>query len=314
LIELRHLRAFVAVAEELHFGNAASRLEMAQPALSKQIARLERELGARLLNRTRRRVDLTDAGRLFLEEARLTLAQAERTVQTARRIGRGELGQLQVAFGPTAELGLLPEVLPAFLSRYPAVELDLRSLYAADQSALLKRSPNAVGLTLLPLPDHDGLHVEMLYAEPLLAALPQQHPLAAQSEIPLSALADQPMVMFPRRLGPGLHDRIVSAFRELGAAPNFQHDASHLYTNLGLVAAGLGVSLLPHSIRCLSRSGVVYRRLSPPAPQIELGLAHRASDAAPVVLKFAEAVRMVIRARTVPKLAAVPTAARRRSR
>ena len=309
MVELRHLRSFVAVAEELHFGHAAERLQIAQPALSRQIARLEREVGATLLNRTRRRVELTDAGRLFLEEARQTLVQAERALLAAQRVSRGEIGRLLVMFGPTAELGLLPEVLPVFLRRYPGVELDLRSLYATDQLALIQSTPHAVGLTLLPMAGSDGISVEALYSEPLIVALPEKHRLAGRREIPLTALADEPFIIFPRRLGPALHDRVVRAFDEAGVTLNIQHDSTHLYTNLGLVAAGVGVSLLPRSIECLSRSGVVYRQLAPPVPTIDLGVVRRAADGAPVVQKFVEVVREVVRRRSVRSLTSAPRVA-----
>ncbi len=294
MVDLRALRYFVTVAEELHFRRASERLQIAQPALSKSVSRLERELGVPLLLRTKRRVELTPPGLLFLDEARRTLAQAERAVDVVQRAAGGEVGRLRIAFGPTSELGLLPEVLPVFLRRYPQVVLDLQGLYAWGQLGLLREGVGTVGLSILPLPRTEQLVVERLYEEPLVAALPAKHPLASRRRVSLRALSAEPFVMFSRQLGPGMHDLVVAAFQAAGLALTIGHESTHLYTSLGLVAAGLGVSLMPRSIMNLQRSGVVYRPLTAPAPTVELGMVYRADDASPTVARFAEVVREVV--------------------
>jgi DNA-binding transcriptional LysR family regulator len=301
MIELRPLRYFVTVAEELHFRRAGDRLHIAQPALSKAISGLEKSLGVSLLRRSKRRVELTPAGLLFLEEARRVLAAAERAVETVRAAGGGEMGRLRVAFGPTSELGLLPEVLPRFLRRYPQVALDLQSSYAWDQVALVRDGTGTVGLSLLPLPRMEGLVVEPLYREPLVAALPAGHRLASQRRVTLKALGAEPFVTFSRQVGPGMHDVVVSAFREAGVALTIAHEALHIYTSLGLVAAGLGVSLMPRSIVNLQRAGVVYRPLAAPAPSVELGMVHRSDDASATVTRFVEVVREVVAERSTSR-------------
>jgi DNA-binding transcriptional LysR family regulator len=297
VIDLRALRYFVTVAEELHFRRAGERLRIAQPALSKSVSRLERELGVSLLRRTKRRVELTPPGLLFLDEARRTLAQAERAVDVVQRAAGGEVGRLRIAFGPTSELGLLPEVLPVFLRRYPQVVLDLQGQYAWGQLGLLREGVGTVGLSILPLPRTEQLVVERLYEEPLVAALPAEHPLASRRRVSLRALSAEPFVMFSRQLGPGMHDLVVATFQAAGLALTIAHESTHLYTSLGLVAAGLGVSLMPRSIQNLQRSGVVYRPLTAPAPTVELGMVYRADDASPTVARFTEVVREVVRDR-----------------
>lgn len=294
MVELRTLRYFVTVAEELHFRRAGERLHIAQPALSKAVSGLEKSLGVALLRRSKRRVELTAEGLLFLDEARRVLGAADRAVETVRAAAGGEVGRLRVAFGPTSELGLLPEVLPRFLRRYPQVSLDLHGAYAWDQLALLRESAGTVGLSLLPLPRTEGLVVESLYREELVAALPEGHPLASRRRMSLKALGSEPFVTFSRQVGPGMHDVVVSAFRDAGVALTVAHEALHIYTTLGLVAAGLGVSLMPRSIVNLQRAGVVYRPLAAPAPSVELGMVYRAEDSSATVARFAEVVREVV--------------------
>lgn len=298
MVELRTLRYFVTVAEELHFRRAGERLRIAQPALSKAVSGLERSLGVALFLRSKRRVELTPEGLLFLEEARRVLATADRAVETVRAAAGGQVGRLRVAFGPTSELGLLPEVLPRFLRRYPEVSLDLQGAYAWDQLALLRESAGTIGMSLLPLPRSEGLVVEPLYREELVAALPAGHRLAARRRVPLRSLGSEPFVTFSRQVGPGMHDVVVSAFRDAGVALTIAHEALHIYTSLGLVAAGLGLSLMPRSIVNLQRAGVVYVPLEPPAPSVELGMVYRSDDASATVTRFAEVVREVVAERS----------------
>jgi len=276
-MELRHLRYFVALAEELHFGRAAARLDMAQPPLSQQIRALESELGVALFTRTTRRVEITSAGRSFLAEARRVLAQAERAVRTAKRAARGEIGHLTIGFVPSADLDILPRVLSVLRTRFPRVEVELHALLPGQQVEALRRRRIQLGFVRLPV-DAGGLIVESVQREPLVAALPEHHPLARRPRVRVSDLRKDPLILFPRRIAPDYHDLLVGVCRQAGFTPLVSHETESMQTNIGLIAAGLGVSLLPHSIRNLRRRGVVYRPLAPPVPYVEMALAYARDD------------------------------------
>jgi DNA-binding transcriptional LysR family regulator len=292
-MELRHLRYFVAVAEELHFSRAASRLHMAQPPLSQQIRQLEQELGVALFTRTKRRVEMTPAGGAFLEEARRVLAQAERGVRPAQRAGRGEIGHLAIGFVPSADLDLLPRVLRVWGAQFPHVEIELHALLPAAQVEALLDGRIHIGFVRLPL-DDSGLAVESIQREPLLAVLPRGHRLARSVRVRLPDLAGDTMILFPRHIAPGYYDVFVNACRRAGFTPRVLHPGS-MQTNLALVSAGLGVSLLPASIRNLRRAGVVYRPLAPPVPQVEMAVAYRRAERSAVLPAFLEVTHDVVR-------------------
>src|SRR5579862_6395491 len=198
-MELRHLRYFVAVAEECHFGRAAKRLFISQPPLSRQIRDLEEEVGIELLERTRNRVRLTDAGRQFLEGARQTLIQAERTVALAKQAAEGKTGFLSIGYIPTGDLGVIPKVLLPFRKRYPRIELELRSLPVTPQIEELRRERIHLGFLRLPVHAPD-LHIEHVHTETLIVALQEGHPLTRHPRIPLPRLATEDFLVFPRRL------------------------------------------------------------------------------------------------------------------
>ena len=211
-MELRHLRYFVAVAEECHFGRAAKRLFISQPPLSRQIRDLEEELGVELLDRSKQRVRMTDAGRQFLEGARQTLVQAERTIGLAKQAAEGKTGFLSIGYIPTGDLGVIPKVLRPFRKKFPLVELELRSLPVVPQIEELRRERIHLGFLRLPVQAPD-LRIEYVHTESLIIALQENHPLTRQGRIPLVALASEPFLMFPRRLAPTYYDELVSFFR-----------------------------------------------------------------------------------------------------
>ena len=292
-MELRHLRYFVAVAEELHFGHAAARLHISQPPLSHQIRELERELGVALFQRTRHSVYLTEVGRLFLEEARQVLGDAQHAIEIAKKAARGEIGRLSVGYGPTPENGLLNAVLSLFFARHPDVQLDLQSLYTQEQIEGLAHRRIDVGFPLLPISNRD-LAVERIGVEPVRVVLPARHPLANQRRIALSDLGAENFVLVAREVGPGFYDLLQRACSSAGFAPTITHAARHVMTVLGFVAAGLGVTLLPDAVAGSCPPGVVFRPLIR-APVVELGLAYRPDDVSLPLLAFLDVVREVAR-------------------
>ncbi|HLY75656.1 MAG TPA: LysR substrate-binding domain-containing protein [Planctomycetota bacterium] len=271
-MELRHLRYFVAVAEECHFGRAARRLFISQPPLSRQIRDLEEEIGLQLLERTRTQVRLTAAGRQFLEGARQTLVQAERTVALAKQAAEGKTGFLSIGYIPTGDLGVIPKVLRPFRKQYPNIELELRSLPVAPQIDELRRERIHLGFLRLPVHAPD-LRIEHVHTESLIVALREKHPLSRHSRIGLERLASEDFLVFPRRLAPAYYDEIISFFRKAGISPRIGHEVESLQTQLALVSAGLGFALLPSSAREIRRRGVIYRDLDEPVPRVDVAVA-----------------------------------------
>ena len=267
------MRYFIAVAEELHFSRAAQRLHIAQPPLSQQIRRLERDLGVELFHRTNRRVELTDAGRAFLVEARLTLAQAEHATEVASRAARGEAGQLIVGHMASAELNIFPRLLPAFRKRHPGIELAFQLLGASEQLQMLRDGQIHAGFLRLPASDR-ALTVRTIFREPLVVVLPERHPLARRRSLALPALRGERFILFPRRFAPGYYDALMAICRQAGVEPKVVHDTNRLYTALSLVATGRGVLLTGQCVSRLARPGVVCRPLRPRVPDIEMGLAY----------------------------------------
>ncbi|ANE44145.1 LysR family transcriptional regulator [Deinococcus puniceus] len=267
-MELRHLRHFVALAEEENFGRAAERVFVVQQALSNSIKNLEDEVGVPLVLRTTRRVQLTPAGREFLEGARLTLAQATQTVERTRRAARGEVGRLTVGFVSGLAFGGLPEIVRKFRELYPNVSVDLRELTAQEQEAALRGGQVDVGLMLLPVRD-PNLDSRALWRQPLVAALPSGHALARKRKLKISDLAGEPFVFFPRQLRATYFDQVMRWCAGAGFTPNVTQEAIEIPTLLSLVAAGVGVFLPIAFFERLALPGVVYRPVDG-APVVEI--------------------------------------------
>jgi DNA-binding transcriptional LysR family regulator len=289
-MELRHLHYFVAVAEELHFGRAARRLLIAQPPLSQQIQKLEEELGVQLFRRTKRRVELTEAGQVFLQEARQALAQVEQAVIAVRRASGGEIGRLTVGFVGSASYEILPALIRRFHERFPDVELVLREATTSQQVRALHEGRIHVGLLRPPISD-DSLVVESFLTESLIAALPETHALAGQPVISLQALARERFITFPRHLGPGLYDQIISVCQRAGFSPQITQEAVQMQTILGLVATGIGVALIPASARSLRSAGIAYSELQGIESAVEMALAWRRDNTSTTLCAFLEVAR-----------------------
>jgi DNA-binding transcriptional LysR family regulator len=263
LIELRLWRQFVAVAEELHFGRAATRMHMTQPPLTQAIANLEQALGVRLFDRTKRSVQLTTAGEALLPEARELLARAQALPAHARAAAHGEVGRLRLAFVSTVGFGLLPQWLQAFRARYPQVEFELLEATGDVQLQALERGDIDAGFMLhSPGFAPEGLHHLRIAREPLAVALPEQHPLALARSLSFSAVLEQPLVIFPRRILPSLHDAIFAMYHAAGRTPQVAQEAIQMQTIVNLVSAGLGLAWVPESVRQFQRPGVVYRQVA----------------------------------------------------
>jgi DNA-binding transcriptional LysR family regulator len=290
-MELRHLRYFVMLAEELHFGRAAEKLHISQPPLSMQIRALEDELGVRLFNRTQRHVALTQAGNALLQEARQVLARVEQAVLVTRRAGRGEIGQLAVGFISVADYNVLPSVLRDFRRRYPLVNLTLHEATTDVQVRDLLAGRLDVGFVLPPVGE-PALESVSILREPLIAALPDKHPLADKpGKLDLGKLRDAPFILFPRPYAPGLYDDIVSCCKAAGFSPRVEQEAIQMQTIVSLVSAELGVALIPASLMNLRRTGVTYKALRQTSPMTEIHLAWRRGDELPALRVFLEVAR-----------------------
>ena len=291
-MELRHLRHFVAVAEELHFGRAAERLHVAQPAVSAQIRRLEKELGVRLLVRSSRKVGLTEAGRAFLEEARASLDHSERAARKARQAASAEAGRLRVGLVGCTARGVLARVVGPFRGRFPEASLALRGMNTAPQIEALRAGHLDVGFVRLPSDYVAGdLEVEVVWEEPLVAVLPADHPLAALRRVGLGELSGEPFVIADRTQEPGWDRQLRDARERSGFAPAVVAETAELSVALGLVGVGAGVTLLPASARGLKAAGVVYRTLAPPAPKTTLSVAYSPASLSPTAREFLEFAR-----------------------
>lgn len=289
-MELRHLRSFAALAEERHFGRAAVRLHIAQPALSQQIKQLERELGADLFVRTTRRVELTEAGRRFADHARTVLADVDRARADLALLGAGRAGRVSVGFIGTATYDVLPRVARTVRRELPDVELELRGelLSPALADGLRDRTYDLALLRPDPL-NHADLDLRHLRSERLVAVLPSAHPLAGRRRIPLSALAGEAFVIHPSGHRSSMHERVLEACAAAGFSPASVLEVGETATLVVFVAAGLGVALVPEPVRSLGLDGVAYVALTGP-PTVDLALATRAGDESPAVRRVAELV------------------------
>lgn len=287
-MELRHLRYFVTVAEELHFGRAARKLHISQPPLSMQIRSLEEELGVTLLNRNQRHVALTHAGNAFLGEARHILARLDQAVLMTRRAGRGEIGELAIGFISVADYNVLPIVLREFRARYPLVNLTLRESTSDAQVQDLVAGRIDVGFLLPPVAD-PSLSSAPILREPLIAALPDRHPLARKpGKLALAKLKDAPFILFPRAMAPGMYDDILSFCRAAGFSPRVEQEAVQMQTIVSLVSAELGVALIPASLTNLQRTGVTYKSIRESGPLTEIHLAWRNGEDMPTLRVFVD--------------------------
>ena len=289
-MELRHLRYFVAVAETLHFGQAALKLRIAQPSLSQQIRQLEAQIQTTLLRRTKRRVELTEAGRMFLDEAREIVARADRAAMIARRAGREDEGTLRVATGYCMNQTAVSAAVSRFTASHPKVRVELQTMAVPAQFTALRDERLDVGFVRPPVRDPSLGH-DVVAREPLVLALQSGHRLAGRRAIRLSAVADEPFILVPRELVPVYHDLVLRACRDAGFVPYSLHEADHLQLMLGMVAAGSGVALVPAFAREITLPRVAFADVRPAAPDLETAIAWRRDDPTRMPADFVEAAR-----------------------
>jgi len=304
-MELRHLRYFVAVAEEKNFTRAAKRLGIKQPPLSQQIRKLEKEMGAPLFDREARSVELTSSGRLLLEEARVILHQVERTKTDVRRRARGETGRVNVGYAVGTQFHpLVPTIIREYVADYPEVIMSPQTGGSALVVARLCAGTIDVAFIYQPFNDIEGLTIDALVEEPLLAVLPIGHPLAKSHSLHLRALADEKFLMFSRELNPTSYDAVISAIRHAGFAPKLGQQAPLNLAAVPMVAAGLGWSVVPLSITRILPDDVAYVPIADEMPKSKIALAHRSNDRSAAVQNFVACARRQASQQFVPKILA----------
>ncbi len=286
-IDLRHLRYFLAVAEELHFGRAAGRLHIAQPPLSQQIRRPEQEIGYPLFLRSSRSVKLTPAGRALMDRARRTLHKVDDDLEAVRSVARGEVGVLKVGFVGSAMLTRLPRILDRYRRMYPRVQLHLNEFHTSQLIEALREGSADVALARDAGAEQD-LHVEHAFLESFVAVVPKRHRLAKLRSIPVARLRNEQFVFFPRSAGNYAWENTIKA---LGFHPNIVQEAPQWLTVIRLVGAGLGVTVAPSSVEQIVSSDVVCRKLSPSAGSTSIDLVYRSKDTSPLVATFCDVFR-----------------------
>jgi DNA-binding transcriptional LysR family regulator len=284
-MELKHLKSFLAVAERLSFIRAAEHLHLSQPALSAQIRNLEDELGVKLLYRTRRVVRLTPEGEIFIEEARATLARAERAIQRVQKASRGEVGQLRIAFVSSAALEIVPRIVTLARRKLPEVSLDIRNMRTSVQLQSFRDNTIDIGFLRLPLQD-DSLRLQVIHREPFVIVLPASHPLARRDRIKLADLRSEPFVAYGRHWAPGFFDAIIRLCTDAGFSPNIVQETGEMYTATALVAAGVGVAILPRSIVLAQHKDVVLKPISRKLAISEIAVATRKDRDTPMLRAF----------------------------
>lgn len=297
-MELRHLRYFLAVAEELNFTRAARRLHIAQPPLTQQIKALEVELGIALIDRSAYRIRLTPAGRAFAAEVTRILGDVRNAVLIAKRAARSSTGQVRVGFTESASFNpLVTSAFRSFRSVFADIEVSLEERQSTELAAALREGRIDVAFVRPPLKSTDGLTLHLLQEEDMVAVVPSGHALAQRKSINLRELQHEAFILYPRAVRPGLADAVVAACERAGFKPRVEQYAPQLAATINLVAASLGVSVVPQSMQALRPSALAYVPLRGRPVRAQLSLAHRVRELDPAVLKFVELARSAARSR-----------------
>ena len=311
MIEIRHLRYFQAVAEELHFGRAAIRLRIAQPALSRQIQQLEEEIGTPLLKRTQRVVELTPAGAVFLERTSRILEEVSRAITDARRVSKGEYGHLVVGFIHSSTYGLLPSIVERFQHLYPDIELELREMTITEQHDALSRGLIDIGL-LRPQLAPSGIEVQAIMEDPFLVAVPDKHALAKVDAVHMQALAAEPMIMFSKRESPLFNSRITAMCEQAGFSPRIVQHATQIHTVVGLVGAGIGIAVVPGTARNLHPRGVHFLKILDEPEPVEVALGWQRGKDTPAIRSFRQVALLVVQQMHIRDKSSLPAQSRKK--
>lgn len=288
-MELRQLRYFIAVAEELHFGRAARRVHIAQPPFSQQIKALEEEIGARLLERNSRKVRLTGEGRYFYGQAVAILEQAEEAVHIVGRMAKGEYGSIKVGFTETAMDSLLPEAVRSFSNRYPGVSMQFSQFGTSTQLEHIRSGKLGVGFSTVFLHAMDGLSSVKLFSKNHVLAVPEDHIFTERDSVSLEEVAGEHLIMFPRSGQPDLHDSIMKAFTSKGLVPILSQEVSGLSGASALIASGMGVTFLPENSR-ISRKGIALVPLLEDFPGMDIYMVWNSEEYSNTAAVFMEQV------------------------
>jgi DNA-binding transcriptional LysR family regulator len=300
MVEIRHLRYFLAVAAEKNFSRAAEKLNIAQPPLSQQIKHLESELGVSLIHRETRPVRLTEAGIFFSEQAKTLVNRFDQLISETQKLGRAEEGSLTIGFVGSATCEILPKVLRQFRAQYSGIELRLHEMTALEQRDALHNRDINVGF-LRPSIDDSSIKTEPLLDESIILACPSEHPLAMNAAcnrqdkrddtVSLKQLNGEPLIFFPRGPEPSFGAYLYDRCRELGLTPRIVQETGEVNTALSLVAGGIGIALMPESIKAIERAGVAYLSLKRPAPTTVINVAYRRDDTSPALKAFLAIMR-----------------------
>lgn len=305
-MELRQLNYFIAVAEELHFSRAAKRVNISQPPLSIQIRNLEEELGADLFKRTSRSVELTEAGRYFLNECREILKNIQSAVETTKKIAIGSIGQLEIGtIGPAMDT-FLPAIIQDFNRNNPGIVLTIRELITNKQIEYLNSGQIQVGFARIYHHELKELSHKIVWREPYVLAVPETHPFMSKRSIFLHELKGQAMIMYPRSVQPLLYDTIVKFCELAGFKPKISQEANTKYTTCALVAAGLGVAIVPESSKKIYREGVNYLPITDSLPMVEFSMVWKQNNDSPVLKRFFKSMSKLKHA-PVPESRVSPT-------
>ncbi|SDM15800.1 LysR family transcriptional regulator [Bacillus sp. OK048] len=292
-MELRQLKYFTIVAEELHFGRAAMRLQMTQPPLSQQILQLESELGVKLFERSKRHVELTNAGKIFLQEVRQVLTKLEGAKALALRAQNGMVGQLVVGFVGSATFDILPVIVRGFREQFPYVDLILQEMPTPTQIEAFHNKEIDIGFVRPPIFD-PLLSLLSVYQETCIAVVPKLHPFAQRASVSMDDLSPEQFILVEREIWPGWYDDTISKCHDAGFSPIIRQSVKEIQTVIGLVASGLGISIVPRSTSNIYTRDVTYVNIEKEAPRVEMSLARRTDDNSNLVKQFIATATQVI--------------------
>jgi DNA-binding transcriptional LysR family regulator len=287
-LELRHLKYFKTVAEELHFGKAAARLKMAQPPLSQQIRQLEEELGVSLFHRTKRNVELTEEGQVFLENVYQIFNNLDEAIEKVRMVNRGEIGEIVIGFIASAAYDILPNIMKCYRKQYPAIKVVLKQLTSEEQLHSLHDGTIQIGIISEPT-ESESVNYEIIRQEPMVLALPKEHPLASDtSPINLVDIANEPFILTGRDANPRHYDGVINSCYQAGFSPKIVQETKEMSSVISLVSSGIGVAIVPTSIQILLNNVIVYREIENITFNTTTALAWESGNRSPLVKAFIE--------------------------